>query len=86
MSGSLVMPLLRNEIFFHAVNRIEVEKKSTRSSQFSRAKNRSVKMADVAVYSDRFRAFLTLAVTIYSFRKVVIRKLYLIVSFSRFDI
>lgn len=27
MSGSLVMPLLRNEIFFHAVNRIEVEKK-----------------------------------------------------------
>lgn len=51
MSGSLVMPLLRNEIFFHAVNRIEVEKKSTRSSQFSRAKNRSVKM-DVAVYSD----------------------------------
>lgn len=83
MSGSLVMPLLRNEIFFHAVNRIEVEKKSTRSSQFSRAKNRSVKMADVAVYLD---AFLTLAVTIYSFRKVVIRKLYLIVSFSRFDI
>lgn len=85
MSGSLVMPLLRNEIFFHAVNRIEVEKKSTRSSQFSRAKNRSVKMERTWPFIQT-RAFLTLPVTIYSFRKVVIRKLYLIVSFSRFDI